>query len=132
MTPAFAPSNSSPDRLEDSVMITSAAAQAVGILASWLSYVLMGFRPACLGVRGAIADRLVRRHTGAAGAYIADVTPVAERTRNSAQSLHPSGLGLILGPAAGESGQLRHTHAVFSMAAFLSSPRSCTARWFLR
>jgi DHA1 family tetracycline resistance protein-like MFS transporter len=86
-----------------------------------LSYVLMGFAPSLAWVFAAqLLTGLFGATPATAGAYIADVTPVAERTRNFGSIAAAFGLGLILGPAAGGILASFGTRTPFFVAAFLS------------
>jgi len=86
-----------------------------------LSYVLMGFAPTLAWVFAAqLLTGLFGATPATAGAYIADVTPQAERTRHFGSIAAAFGLGLILGPAAGGILAAFGTRTPFFAAAFLS------------
>jgi DHA1 family tetracycline resistance protein-like MFS transporter len=86
-----------------------------------LSYVLMGFAPSLTWVFAAqLLTGLFGATPATAGAYIADVTPEAERTRHFGSIAAAFGLGLILGPALGGILAAYGTRTPFFVAAFLS------------
>jgi len=93
----------------------------VSLAAFGLSYVLMGFAPTLAWLFAAqLLTGLFGATPATAGAYIADVTPQAARTRNFGSIAAAFGLGLILGPAAGGILASYGTRTPFFAAAFLS------------
>jgi len=74
----------------------------VSLTAFGLSYVLMGLAPTLAWLFGAqLLTGLFGATPATAGAYIADVTPPAERARHFGSLAAAFGTGLIVGPAAG-------------------------------
>ncbi|MCC7462810.1 MAG: MFS transporter [Gammaproteobacteria bacterium] len=93
----------------------------VSLAAFGLSYVLMGLAPTLAWLFAAqLLTGLFGATPATAGAYIADVTPPAERARHFGTLAAAFGTGLIIGPAAGGLLAEHGTRVPFFAAAALS------------
>ncbi len=93
----------------------------VSLSAFGLSYVLMALAPTLAWLFAAqLLTGLFGATPATAGAYIADVTPPAERARHFGSLAAAFGLGLIIGPAAGGLLAEHGTRVPFYAAAVLS------------
>jgi MFS transporter, DHA1 family, tetracycline resistance protein len=93
----------------------------VSLAAFGLSYVLMGIAPTLAWLFAAqLLTGLFGATPATAGAYIADVTPPAQRARHFGSLAAAFGTGLIIGPAAGGLLAAHGTRVPFFVAAALS------------